>query len=167
MINRFWSWYEKNYKLNLVFSTGLFLLQLFHLYWMAAHILGIFFFGHSFFIFPQNLGWLYAIVDYTEIPALISVSLIYINRLRKKAGLKWTAKFKDWLYLGFLNIQWVHLFWITDEVVLQHFQGTAPVPIPRIVALGAILIDFLELPVMIETTINAVKTILSQKEKGN
>src|SRR5436190_2207655 len=119
MFQKFWDWYDKNYKLNLVFSTGLFLLQLFHLYWMTNHFLGIFFFGHSFFIFPQNLGWLYALVDYTEIPALISVSLIYINEIRKKKQSP-----KAWLYLFFLNIQWIHLFWITDAVVLAHFQGT-------------------------------------------
>lgn len=161
MVNRFWIWYERNYKLNLVFSTGLFLLQLFHLYWLTTHVLGIFFFDQSFFIFPQDLGWLYALVDYTEIPALISVSLLYIHDLRKKQG----SKFKPWLYLFFLNIQWVHLFWITDEIVLEHFQGTAPVPIPRAVALVAILIDYLELPVMVETSVRAVREIFTKPSK--
>ena len=33
---RFWEWYERNYRLNVAFASILFLLQLNHLLWMAA-----------------------------------------------------------------------------------------------------------------------------------
>lgn len=154
---KFWKWYEKHYRLNLVASSLLFLLQLFHLYWMATHVAALEIFHKSFFAFPPQFSWIYALVDYTEIPALLSVSLIYINQIRKKKEVP-----KSRLYLFFLNIQWIHLFWITDEVIVANFTGSAPVYIPRLLAYGAIAIDFLELPVMFETGQKALKTLLEK-----
>lgn len=158
MIKSFWTWYEEHYKLNLILATGLFLLQLFHLYWMTTHVVFVEVFGWvDHFAFPLRYSWIYALVDYSEIPALISVSLVYINDIRRG---KKTNNFKNWLYLFFLNIQFVHLFWITDEVVVANFTGSAPIFIPRILAYGAIAIDFLELPVMVETGWKALKVVV-------
>lgn len=150
----FWRWYEKHYRSNLVVSSLLLLLQGFHLYWMATYIVALRLLGKSFFAFPIQFSWIYALVDYTEIPALISVGLIYVYQIRKKKNIK-----KSWLYLFFLNIQWIHLFWITDEVVLTNFTGQAVVVIPTHVAWFAILIDFLEIPVMVETSFRAIKSL--------
>ncbi len=158
MVTAFWKWYERHYRLNVVFSSSLFLLQLFHLYWMATYIVALRLMGKSFFALPPEFSWVYALVDYTEIPALISVGLIYVNQIRRKKQVK-----KSWLYLLFLNIQWIHLFWITDEVVLSNFTGQAVVAIPPLLAWFAILIDFLELPVMVETSIRAVQALASGK----
>lgn len=83
------------------------------------------------------------IVDYTEIPALITTSLVYINELRKRFA------WKPIWYLIALNIQWVHLFWITDEFVVEAF--TTPVALPMWLAWVAILIDYLEVPVIVAT----------------
>ncbi len=162
MLSRFWVWYEQHYQAHLIFSTILFLLQLFHLYWMASHIVALRLIGRSLFVFPQQFSWLYALVDYTEIPALLSVSLIYINSLREGSKSK-IAKYKNVLFLVFLNIQWIHLFWITDEIVLTNLTGTAIVPINPIFAWFAILIDFLELPVMAETAIKTVRSLVPIK----
>jgi hypothetical protein len=85
------------------------------------------------------------VVDYTEIPALISVSLIYLNELRK--GWNW----KSFLFLLFLNSQWLHIFWITDEYVVQELSGLAGVGLPAALAWVAIGIDYLELPVIVDT----------------
>ena len=148
MFKSFWTWYEKHDKLNLILSTGLFLIQLFHLYWMATHFVALMIFYHSYFAFPSEFSWIYALVDYSEIPALISVGLIYVRELQTKK----TGRFKNWLYLVFLNIQWIHLFWITDEVVVANFTGSAPIFIPQLLAYTAIAIDFLDLPVMMEIT---------------
>lgn len=152
----FWAWYEKHYAITIGFSTGLFLLQLVHLYWMTTHIIWIRLFGYAFF--EPNRFWELVIifVDYTEIPALIAASLIYINGLRK--GFNW----RDVLYLVLLNSQWLHLFWITDEVVLKQFSDTTFATIPIWLAWIAILIDFLELPVMVDTI---RKFLLSTEEK--
>ncbi|MES4787698.1 MAG: hypothetical protein C4294_19945 [Nitrospiraceae bacterium] len=85
-------------------------------------------------------------MDYTEIPALISVSLVYINELRKR--FHWGSA----LYLLFLNSQWLHIFWITDEFVVVEFTGTGHgTALPLWLAWIAILIDYLELPVIVST----------------
>jgi hypothetical protein len=47
----------------------------------------------------------------------------------------------------------VHIFWITDEFVVQTFKGGGDpiVAIPAWLAWVAIMIDYLELPVIFET----------------
>ena len=154
MKNRFWGWYRNHQRPYFQVTSILFALQLFHLYWMAAHVIALKVLGRSLFVFPPQLSWIYALVDYTEIPALVSVSIIYIQELRdSKPG----SKIKSWLYLLFLNIQWVHLFWLTDEVVMASFTGKTLVFIPPWLAWTAILIDFLEIPVIIETARRAIR----------
>jgi hypothetical protein len=85
------------------------------------------------------------LVDYTEIPVLVSVSLVYLNELRD--GFAW----KPVLYLVFLNSQWLHIFWITDEFVVASNDGGAAVGMPTWLAYVAIGIDYLELPVIYDT----------------
>jgi hypothetical protein len=132
--------------LNITVAALLFLLQLVHLYWLTADVVAQRLVGESFF---SPAGWLYAgilIVDYTEIPALISVSLVYVNELRK--GFTW----KPVLFLFFLNSQWLHIFWITDEFIVSEFtSGEAGTALPVWLAWVAIGIDYLELPVIVDT----------------
>lgn len=140
----FWDWYERNYRINLAFTTGLFALQLVHLYWLTTHVVLFRLLGKSYF--DPNPFWEYVIivVDYTEIPALLSTSLLYVYELRKRFS---------WKAVGFLialNSQWIHLFWITDEFVVSRFAG-GPSTLPLWFAWAAILIDYLELPVIYDT----------------
>ena len=52
----------------------------------------------------------------------------------------------------FLNSQWLHIFWITDEFVVNEFTGNAAESsLPAWAAWLAILIDYLELPVIYDT----------------
>ena len=143
---RFFNWYERNYLINISVAAGLFLLQLVHLYWLTMAVVFDRLFGESLFD-PEGVFYaLILIVDYTEIPALIGVSLIYINELRK--GFGW----KPLLFLLFLNSQWLHIFWITDEFVINEFAGEATASsLPAWAAWLAILIDYLELPVIYDT----------------
>jgi len=154
IVNIFFNWYNKNYRFYLWFTTLLFLLQLVHLFWLTCNVVMFKIFGVA--LFPPQLDWLIALVDYTEIPALISVSLVYLNEIFLGKADK-----KTWLYLLLLNSQWLHLFWITDEVVLENFTGQALVVIPVWLSWVAISIDYLELPVMYDTV---VKTLRLQKE---
>jgi hypothetical protein len=132
--------------LNITVAALLFLLQLVHLYWLTADVVAQRLVGESYF---SPAGWLYAgilIVDYTEIPALISVSLVYVNELRK--GFTW----KPVLFLFFLNSQWLHIFWITDEFIVSELtSGEAGTALPVWLAWVAIGIDYLELPVIVDT----------------
>lgn len=142
---KFWGWYERNYKTNLKIAAILFVWQLVHLFWMAIVVVLPKLFNYTRPNLPAWFNFLLAIVDYTEIPALIGVSLIYINELRK------TFSAKNLWFLLFLNSQWLHLFWITDEFVVEAFTNQLFVQIPLWLAWIAILIDYLELPVMYDT----------------
>jgi hypothetical protein len=147
IFNSFWRWYNKHLTLNIGIAAFLFLLQLIHLYWLTTHVVFLKAFGFSAWDPTPFLENLILIVDYTEIPALITTSLVYINSIRKKG-----PNFKDFLYLVFLNSQYLHIFWITDEFVVDKFTGAgAGTVLPIWLAWMAIAIDYLEIPVIIET----------------
>lgn len=145
ILKKFWEWYERNYKVNLGITAGLFLLQILHLLWLLVEVIWAKLFGAPLFAFHEGPKAAVILVDFTEIPAIIAVSVVYINELRK--GFNW----KSLLYLLFINSQWLHLFWITDEFVIEAFVKEAPVFLPVWLAWVAILIDYLELPVIIDT----------------
>lgn len=156
--DKFWKWYNKHLLLNTAIASGLFLLQLIHLYWLTTHVVFFKLFGESFFNPNPIIQSIIILVDYTEIPALITTSLVYINEHRKKKN------FKNLLYLFFLNIQFIHIFWITDEFVVDTFTGSSSgTVLPGWLAWVAILIDYLELPVIYET----VKKLIDSLRKGN
>ena len=148
-INKFWAWYERHYTLNVTIAAILFTLQIIHLYWLTTHVVIHRIFGVSLWnptIILQNL---LIVVDYTEIPAIITTSLVYFNELRKG------FKLKPLLYLLFLDIQLLHIFWITDEFVIEQFAGVGRTVLPFWLAWIAIMIDYLELPVIFETLYKA------------
>lgn len=145
IFDKFWKWYESHLVINRAIASGLFVLQLIHLYWLTTHVVFLRLFGVSYFNPPPFWQYIIIVVDYTEIPALIATSLVYINEQRKKKN------FKNLLYLFFLNIQLLHIFWITDEFVIEKFSGGVGTVLPVWLAWVAILIDYLELPVIFET----------------
>ena len=76
----------------------------------------------------------------------------YIQDLQKEFNPRHIgASWKSILFLILLNSQWLHLFWITDEVVVAQFTGAAAIAIPVWLSWCAIMIDYLELPVMYDT----------------
>lgn len=142
----FWSWYERHYTLNVSIAAGLFLLQLLHLYWLGTDVIAQRAFDGRLWSPSVGVEWALFAVDYTEIPVLMSVSLVYVNELRK--GFGW----QPLLLLIFLNTQWLHIFWITDEFVVNKFEGQATASsLPGGLAWAAILIDYLEIPVIYDT----------------
>jgi len=144
-IQKFWAWYERHYKFHLRLSVILFSWQIIHLIWLGVYIIIPRLLHTHPPELPGALSFLLVVVDYTEIPAIISTSLLYVNDLRKKCS------GKAFWYLIFLNSQWLHLFWITDEVVAQILLERTLVAIPVWLAWIAILIDYLETPVMYDT----------------
>ncbi len=154
----FWAWYEKHYTLNISVALGLFVLQLIHLFWLTTHVVAQRLLGYPLFSPGGIWEILIVLVDYTEIPALISVSFIYIHAWKR--GKKW----KSALFLFLLNIQWLHLFWITDEFVVDQFLGRATETIlPLWLAWVAICIDYLELPVIADTFGKLIRSIRTGK----
>lgn len=153
----FWRWYERHYRLNLAITLGLFLLQLVHLYWLFADVIWYRLTGESALDVGNVLEYVILLVDYTEIPALISTSLVYINELRK--GFTW----KSVLFLIFLNSQWLHLFWITDEFVVGQLQDGAGSVLPGWLAWVAIGIDYLEVPVIADIFRRFIRSLRQQR----
>ncbi len=146
MLKKFWLWYERHYKINVQIAAFAFGLQLVHLLWLTVDVVVPRAFGTApLFEHARAIQFFIVLVDYIEVPSLISVSLVYIHDLRK--AFSWKAI----LYLLFLNIQWLHIFWITDEFVVASLTGTAPVALTPSFAWVAILIDYLEIPVIIDT----------------
>lgn len=142
--NNFWSWYNRHLTLNTTIASFLFILQLIHLFWLTTDVVFFRLFNFKLFNFGAIPQFLIIVVDYTEIPALITTSLVYLNEHLKKPSIKAI------LFLIFLNIQWLHLFWITDEFVVSQFSQKS-IFIPIWLAWIAIFIDYLELPVIFET----------------
>ena len=156
MMQDFWRWYERHHTLNVAIAAGLFGLQLVHLIWLTGEPLAELILGEPLFHADGPSRWLIILVDYTEIPALISVSLVYINDLRKRG-----MSLKPLLYLLFLNSQLLHIFWITDEFVVSSGAGETS-SLPVWLAYVAILIDYLELPVIYDTMKRLVVTLRAE-----
>ncbi len=148
MLTKIWrgisDWYDRHYLATLVITTAAFVLQIFHLYWLFTAVILLKLTGESYFVFPENLTIVYVVADYLEIPALISTTLLYIADLRKG------PKTKAILYIFLLNTQWLHLFWITDSIVVQTFSAISVIAWNSAIAWVAILIDYLEVPVIFE-----------------
>lgn len=155
MLKKFWQWYEKRYRIIAPLTALLFLLQVVHLYWMTTYIIHFRVFGH--FFWAPSFFWniVIALVDYTEIPAIILSSVLYIYQYQKNQEKRWQSI----LFLFLINSQWVHLFWITDEVIYAQFAGTALFVIPVWLSWLAIMIDYLELPVMYDTIKKAIVSL--------
>lgn len=150
-------WYERHYTLNIGIVAGLFVWQLLHLYWLTVHVIAERLFGMSYFELQGFWEFLIVLVDYTEIPAIIAVSLVYIYELSKKLN------GKSVLFLLFINSQWLHLLWITDEFIIEQFAQTGIILFPLWLVWTAILIDYLELPVIFDT----MKKFLVSLKKSN
>jgi hypothetical protein len=150
----FWTWYEKHYVLNVTLAACLFTIQLVHLYWLTTDVVFERLIGESFF--SPTPFWEYVIiaVDYTEIPALITTSILYLHELK----IEW--RWGSIVYLILINSQWFHIFWITDEFVISQFREAQESTIlPTWLAWIAIVIDYLELPVIIDTIRKAIHSL--------
>jgi hypothetical protein len=95
---------------------------------------------------PPELLPLYIVVDYIEIPALVSGITFYLFSIFKHGAY---AR-KNIIFLILLVIQIIHIFWITDEVLYESLLNNDLVKFPIYLAWIAILIDYLEIPVMID-----------------
>ncbi len=153
ILKNFFAWYKRNYKINLYITAGLLVWQLVHLYWLSVDVVFFRLHGHELWDVGKTGAILISLVDYTEIPALILGSLLYISELKEK------FRWKSLLFLIFLNIQWLHLFWITDEIVVEQLTGAAFIALPVWLSWMAILIDYLELPVIYDTVKKSIKSL--------
>ena len=139
----FWTKYE---SLNLKITFILISLQILHLYWLTADVVLQRIAGESYLGLPRILLPLFIVVDYVEIPALVSGITFYLFSIFKRGS----HSRKNVVFLLLLAIQVVHIFWITDEVVYESLLDDDLVIFPVYAAWTAILIDYLEIPVMVD-----------------
>lgn len=143
------SFWQKYQNLNLKIAFILMSLQVLHLYWLTADVILQRLAGDSYFGLPSTLLPLFVLVDYVEIPALVSGITFYLFSLMRNSRAN-RAKAINAIFLSLLVTQVVHIFWITDEVVYESFFGGDLVYFPVYLSWIAILIDYLEIPVMID-----------------
>ena len=139
----FWTKYE---SLNLKITFILISLQILHLYWLTADVVLQRIVGESYLGLPRILLPLFIVIDYVEIPALVSGITFYLFIIFKRGS----HSRKNVVFLLLLAIQVVHIFWITDEVVYESLLDNDLVIFPAYAAWTAILIDYLEIPVMVD-----------------
>ena len=143
----FWHRYE---NLNLKIAFVLISLQLIHLYWLTADVVIQRITGESVLAVQRGspLFVFFIIIDYVEIPALVAGLTYYaLSIYNHEKGAT-----KNVLLLSMLAVQVFHIFWITDEVVYDGFFGSSSdaVEVPYYAAWIAILVDYLELPVIVD-----------------
>jgi hypothetical protein len=147
VFNKFINFYLRYQNINLKISFILISLQLLHLYWLTTDVVIYRLTGIDYFTEFSDFILLFIIIDYIEIPALVSGVIYYSFTIifDKKEKEK---RIKNTILLILLSIQSIHIFWITDEVVYSTFVGSDLIYIPEYFAWIAILIDCLELPVI-------------------
>ncbi len=159
---RITGWYDRHYQLAVTVSAGLFLTQLVHLYWLTAHVVAFRLVEQSYWSLAPIWQTALSAADYLEIPALIATSILYVMILRRRFS--WIRL----LILIGINLQWLHIAWITDEFVVASLgvgeEGTAHWPVW--LAWAAIAIDYLELPAIFDTTRESIRQFRKRGLRG-
>lgn len=155
-LKRFFAWYEKYTEQNVLVATALFFTQIAHLIWLALFVIAIRLTGEP--VWEPSTFWeaLLIIFDYFEIPALLAATLLYGGMISQGKQVR-----RAWLYILFVNLQYLHIFWITDEFVVDTFTGAEAraTILPAWLAWAAILVDYLEVPVIIDTTRRSIRIL--------
>lgn len=144
-------WYRRHYLATLIVTTLLFLLQLFHLYWLFTDVIMKRLTGHSYFIFPPQGLIVYVMIDYFEIPTHISAMFLYFYEFRQG------VRAKSLFFFFLLQLHWIHLLWITDDVVVKTIADHPLIAWGSVAAWIAILIDYLEVPIIVDRLIQVWK----------
>jgi hypothetical protein len=139
------NFYLRYQNINLKISFILISLQLLHLYWLTTDVVIYRLTGTDYFGDLSDFLLLFIIIDYIEIPAII-----YDKKEKER-------RIKNTILLILLAIQSIHIFWITDDVVYTTFVGTDLIYMPEYFAWIAILIDYLELPVIYDLLKRIIK----------
>ena len=116
-------------------SAALFVTQLVHLTWMTTYVVPVHL-GHRPLWSPPSAPL--ALADYLELPAIAATSILYIRT-------------RQWRMLLLVDVQLFHIYWITDSIILSHAS------LNPVLAWAAILVDYLELPVIVDTIRRALR----------
>jgi len=130
------SFYERYESIGLKVTFVLVSLQIIHLIWLTTFVI---------LDAPELTGGIppivFAVIDYLEVPALVSGLIFY-----GISAIEGRSRGKDIIYTGLLTIQFLHLYWITDTFIYMSLNFGQYVWL----ALVAILIDYAEVPVIVD-----------------
>lgn len=134
MLDSIISFHQKWEDLGLKITFVLVSLQVIHLFWLTTYVV---FNDPSLTMYVPPI--VFVVIDYIEIPALISGVALYTTFIiRDRGGIR------NVLLLGTLVVQAVHIFWITDAFILMSFKFNEMTWL----AWTAVFIDYLELVVV-------------------
>ena len=119
-------------------SAVLFLTQLIHLTWMTTYVVPVHMGFHPIWNPPSAP---LALADYLELPAILTTSILYIRT-------------RQWKLLFLVDGQLFHIYWITDEIILSRST------LNPVLAWAAIMVDYLELPVIFDTIRRALRGLV-------
>jgi hypothetical protein len=122
-------------------SALFFLTQVVHLVWMSTYVIPTKLWGSAWWSPPEAP---LALADYLELPAIFTTTVLYLRT-------------RNWRMLFLVNIQLLHIFWITDEIILN--RNT----LNPVLAWMAVMIDYLEIPVIVDTTRKFVRRALGRR----
>jgi hypothetical protein len=156
LFKKFINFYLQYQNINLKISFVLISLQLLHLYWLTTDVVIYRLTGIDYFVGLSDFILLFIIIDYIEVPALVSGIIYYFFALIYDKTEK-AKRRKNIILLILLAIQSIHIFWITDDIVYSTFVGSDLISMPEYFAWIAILIDYLELPVIYDLLKRIIK----------
>ena len=125
--------YTKWENLGLKVTFVLVSLQVVHLFWLTTFVV---FNDPSLTLYIPPV--LFVVIDYIEIPALVS-GIVYYSLSFASGRSK-----KDILFISLLLVQGVHILWITDAFIYMSFKFNQMTWLAWI----AVFIDYLELAVV-------------------
>ena len=156
MFKKIMDFYLRYQNINLKISFILISLQLLHLYWLTTYVVLYRLTGIDYFGELSDFILLFIVIDYIEIPALVSGVIYYLFTIIYDKNEK-EKRTKNTVLLILLAIQSIHIFWITDDIVYTTFVGSELIYMPEYFAWIAILIDYLELPVIYDLLKRIIK----------
>jgi hypothetical protein len=130
--------FEKLKTFLIKISFILMALQIIHLFWLTCNVtLPLFNFNDLKF---SEGSFLFVSIDYLEIPSLIITCTSYLFIIFRESH-----KPKNILYFGMLVLQFLHIFWITDEFIVNYLDD-----LPIYLLVFVVFIDYSELFILLD-----------------
>ena len=126
----------KNFLIKISFI--LMSLQIIHLVWLTCNVT-LPMFNFNDLIFSEG-SFLFVSIDYLEIPSLIITCTSYLFIIFRERH-----KPKNILYFSMLALQFLHIFWITDEFIVNYLYD-----LPIYLLVFVVFIDYSELFILLD-----------------
>jgi hypothetical protein len=131
-------YFEKLKNFLVKISFILMALQIIHLFWLTCNVT-LPMFNLNDLKFNEG-SFLFVSIDYLEIPSLIITCTSYLFIIFRESH-----KPKNILYFSMLVLQFLHIFWITDEFIVNYLYD-----LPFYLLIFVVFIDYSELFILFD-----------------